>query len=189
MFVDQNYYVVKGILCVDHGEHKGVREKPIYRKHVEGKDREYMTLDDLQAGKKFIYGAIPAGRWDFFGYNTRFGYHPRYKDYFEGEPLYPGQYFYTDQNECPFEGYAGISEIINLEIQQVYVKSDFVMGENGYLFVPSHIERLADGNPAPYEMEFTKAVVKLKLHGRAKFEVRTETTENSMRIYRVYEPL
>ena len=190
MTVEQNYYLVNGILCVDHGEHKGVKAKPIYKEHIEGQDRKHMTISDLQTGKKFIYGAIPEGRWDFFGYNTRFGYHPRYKQYFEGEPLRPGQYFYTDQSECPLGGYAGISEILSLETQQVYVPSDFVWGERGYVFVPGDAaERPADGNPAKYELPFTKITVELKLHGRAKFEVATEVTENSMRIYRVYEPL
>ena len=86
--------------------------------------------------------------------------------------------------------YVAVSEILKIETQEVYVPSDFIWGEKGYVFVPGGAkERPADGSPARYELTFTKVTVELMLHGRAKFEVVTEVTESSIRIYRVYEQL
>ena len=190
MTIMQEYYIIDNALCVNHGQCKGERNRPIYKAHPEGK-REFLTLADLQIGQKFRYGAAAAGCWDLHGYQTKFGYQPRHVDRFEGESVEKGQYFYVDREEpqnC--DCYVAVSEVRKIAVQEVYVPSDFVWTENGYVFVPwGAKERPADGNPAKYELLFTKVTVELKLHGRAKFEVATEVTENSMRIYRVYEPI
>lgn len=191
MKVIQEYYVVNGVISVNHGQHKGTPSDTVYSAHENGKPRKGLTLADLKVGKKFRYGAVAGGCWDLHGYPTKFGYQPRHVDRFEGEPAEKGQYFYVDQQEpqnC--DCYVAVSEVLSVEMQEVYVPSDFIWGEKGYLFVPGGAkERPADGNPAKYELPFTKITVELKLHGHAKFEVATEITENSMRIYRVYEPM
>lgn len=191
MTIIQEYYIVDNALCVNHGQCKGERNQPIYKAHPEGKKREVLTLEDLKVGQKFRYGAVAKGRWDLYGYPTKFGYQPRHVERFEGESADKGQYFYVDRVEpknC--DCYVAVSEVQKIAVQEVYVPSDFVWAENGYVFVPFCArERPADGNPAKYEILFTKVTVELKLHGRAKFEVATEVTENSMRIHRVYEPI
>ena len=191
MKVFQSYYLIDGKLFYDHGQIKGSpTPPPVFVSHSEGQARKPLALSDLKVGKKFRYGAVAKGCWDLYGYPTKFGYQPRHVDRFEGQPAEIGQYFYVDQDEpqnC--DCYVAVSEVLNIETEEVYVPSDFIWGENGYLFVPSHIERPADGNPAKYEKIFTKITVELMLHGRAKFEVVTEVNESSIRVYRVYEPL
>jgi hypothetical protein len=184
------YYMIDGILHYNHGHSIGQTASPIYKKHVKGHNREKMTLEDLYVGKKSIYGAMPEGVWDVDGYNTRYGYQPRKKKYVEGEPLRNGQYFYTDQDEDFWGGYAAISEILNIDVLNVYVPSNFIWGEKGYKFVPwGAKERIATSTKAEYEVELKKVIVTLALHGRAKYELITNITPNSIEITRVYEPL